>query len=165
MCTSPFNPQFSPSPTDFAAIMRDLCDPELSLLQVAERQQTPLAALIAWLATPEISAQLDQYESACARRTSLIVAELLPTLVESVRTIVSDLQAEEEVLARSPDSAATTAARRSARSMVLTGIRILMRFATLGRVAQTKAKPPARRRAALESVAAGEHRERSPVSP
>lgn len=165
MCTSPFNPQFSPSSSDFAAIMRDLCDPKLSLVQVAERHQTPLTSLIAWLATPEISAQLDHYESACARRTSLIVADLLPTLVESVRTIISDLQAEEKVLAQTEVSATSTAARRSARSMILTGIRILTRFTNPGRTAQSKAKPPARRPTDLEPAEAGERRERSPLSP
>lgn len=153
MCTSVHSMQFSPSPSDFAAIMHDLCDPELSLTQVAERQQTPLTALIAWLAKPEVAAQLDQYESACARRTSLIVADMLPTIVEAVREIVEDLQAEEGMLAQTPDSPAAVAARRSSRSMILTGIRILMRFANLGRASKTK--PPARRRAELEPAAAG----------
>lgn len=156
MCTTDLNLQFSPSPNDFAAIMEDLCDPELSLMQVAEQHQTPLNALIAWLAKPEVAAQLDQYESACARRTSLIVADMLPAMVEAVREVVDDLQAEEAVVAQTPDSPAAIAARRSSRSMVLTGIRILMRFANLGRAAKTKT--PARGRADLEPAAAADAR-------
>lgn len=137
--------QFSPSPNDFQQILHDLCDPELSLVQVAERHQAPLPALVAWLAQPDIAQQLDRYESACARRTSLIVASFLPTLVESVRSIVADLQAEAQI-------AAPPAARRSARSMTLNAIRILLRFANLG---AAKPRSSARTRADLSPTPPG----------
>jgi len=149
MSTHHLPPTFSPNPDDIPGILKDLRDPSLSMMQVADRLQTPLDALIVWLTRPDIADLLERYECACARRAGLIVADLLPKLIDMVQSIVTGVHEEDKLLATEPVTPKTTAARRSGRSLALNGIRLLTRFANFGRA---RASTPALTRAAQRGV-------------
>jgi len=143
-------PTFSPNPDHIPEILKDVCNPSLSIQQVADRLQTPIDSLIIWLTRPDIADLLERYECVCARRARLIVANLLPRLVDIVQTIVTGVHEEEQRLASEPPTSQTIIARRAARSLALNGIRLLTRFAHFGRASKMGA--PAMKRAALEHV-------------
>ncbi|MGH7244864.1 MAG: hypothetical protein ACREJD_15730 [Phycisphaerales bacterium] len=122
---------FSPAPQHIPAILQLLRDPSLSLIEVAQRAQTSLDALTLWIAQPEIAEQLDRYECACVRRTSLIVADLLPSCVAIVRAMIADIHEEAK---RTPADAAnpkSQATKRAARQLALGAIRLLMQLGNL----------------------------------
>jgi len=135
---------FRPHPEYIPQIMKDVRDPSIPLQHVADRLGTSIESLCIWLSLPHISQMLDQYECACARRIGLIIADQLPTLINMVNTIVTNVHAEERRLAAETPNPRNLEARRSARRLALNAIRLLTRFARFKPASKSRSGAPNR---------------------
>jgi len=123
---------FSPATMDIPAILDRICDPHQSIASVAEQERTPISALCAWLALPEIAAMLEQMADACARRVRMLAASQMSLVADAARAIVTGVARDEAVLATQPPEPKTLSLRRSARQAGLAAMRILIKLTTFG---------------------------------
>jgi hypothetical protein len=95
------------------AVFADLCNPNVSLLELAESYKTTVEALIAWMSKPDIQQRLTDFQSASAFRTRLVATANLPKAVEALAQIIDAYIFEETKELVSPSTLAKEQRRRS----------------------------------------------------
>lgn len=97
---------FSPTPEVAHAVFTDIADPDLSLRQVAQRHNTTLPALSAWLTTDEARAHFTNLSEAAAARTRTLADTQMVGAVAVASTVLHEAHALLRTGPRPPDPAA-----------------------------------------------------------
>jgi hypothetical protein len=86
------SPFFSPTPDQERALLADLCNPTLSLADIADSHKVPLETLSLYLATPQVQARIDLLHNSCAQRNQLAAAHQLHTALSGATTILKSFE-------------------------------------------------------------------------
>ena len=123
-------PIFHPSATTAATIINELASNEITLLDIADRHETTLEALTLWMIRPDIAERLNAFESACARRARLTVANSLNAIANTLLHLLAEAKDDHASVHRVP--AATHhafAARMQSRESARKAANLLLRIA------------------------------------
>lgn len=90
--------RFNPPEVIVSKILTDLCRPDASLQDIAERANTTLESLALWMTRPDISARLDSYEAAIARHVRLGILACVPCMIDAGARILREYhEAESDI--------------------------------------------------------------------
>jgi hypothetical protein len=137
---------FAPPESAIAAILGDLADPDLSLRDVAEANNTTLDALALFLARPDMAERLEAIESLAARRARLIATLSLDKLAATLARIIEETDAELAHVPVNPKSLPALEQRRRTRETARRAGALLLRIARFSSLRPTiaaNASPPA----------------------
>jgi len=94
-------PDFAPrDPQEIQAVLDLFTDPDLSLRDIAEENNTTIHALSLWLARPDIAEQLLDLECASVRRARFNISFALPKIANALSQSLEQATAEAEHLDR-----------------------------------------------------------------
>ena len=144
--SSPAPLPFSPSHQAAAAIIDDFGAQDLTLRDIADKYETTLELLTLWLARPDIARRLSAFESACATRARLVVANNLAAIANKLLHLLDEAKLDHESIHRVPVAtphafAARMQSRESARKTANLLLRIA-RFTPLARTGKPASAPP-----------------------
>ena len=149
---------FNPPPPLAAAILDDLCDPSLSLAEIASAAGIVIEALSAWTIRPDIQEKLAGLATAASFRARLLAALNLPSAVEIIAAALKGCTDDENASGRR-DTPEAIAARQTRRTESRRAASLLLRIARY-HFELTPHSPPGRVR-----VLAGEGFASSPSTP
>ena len=119
---------FNPAPPLTAAAIDDLCDPSLSINEIASDLTVSIDALACWITRPDIQEKLANLATAAALRSRLLAALQLPSAVDVISSILKGYTAAENSTT-GRDTPEATALRESRRTNARRAASLLLRIA------------------------------------
>ncbi len=130
--------RFNPPEAIASKILTDLCRPDCSLQDIAERANTTLESLTLWMTRPDISARLDGFEAAIARHARLGILACVPCMIDASARILREYQEAESDIHGPAMKTVTTSCRN--RQTALDAQKLLLRlYHTFQRAAPQRA--------------------------
>jgi hypothetical protein len=117
---------FNPDNPD--KVFHDLTDPSLTLRDVAEIHNTTLESLTLWMSHPDITARLDNFQSAIARRVRLLALNYLPAAVSALHATLIAHNDQELNVPLKPDCIKTREFQRRSRETARKAASLLLRL-------------------------------------